>query len=197
MKYQDNTPIVLKGINLRTHSQEMGGAVGRTGSGERGVALLRLAELAAGRILIDSVDICSISLGELRSKLSLIPQEPVLFISKLPQRLQAEAMADGKNSFSVGERQRLCITCALRRSSEGSLIGVETGALVQQTVCEAFQGCTVLVIAHRITAVLNCGLILAMDHGKGRVAEFDSPVVLQRELKSMFAALLAKAGSLS
>ncbi|XP_036922201.1 ATP-binding cassette sub-family C member 11 [Sturnira hondurensis] len=229
MKYRVNTPIVLKGINLRIRSQEVVGIVGRTGSRKSslGVALFRLVEPAAGRILIDGVDISSISLEALRSKLSVIPQDPVLFsgtvrlnldpfnnytdeqiwgalektslskmVLKLPQRLQTAVLENGRN-FSEGTRQLLCIARALLCSSKILLIDeatasvdLETDALVQRTILEAFQGCTVLVITHRIPTILYCNRILVMDDGK--VVEFDTPEVLQRQPGSMFASLLAQ-----
>ncbi|TKC38026.1 hypothetical protein EI555_016179 [Monodon monoceros] len=204
MKYRDNTPIVLYSFNLTIHGQEVVGIVGRMGSGKSslGVALFCLVEPAAGRILIDGVDICSLGLEHLLSKFSIIPQDPVLLSGTIRFNLDPfdhrtdEQIWDALERTSLSEMwQLLCITRALLRSSKATAsTDLETDTLIQRTTREGIRGCTVLIITHRITTILNCDRILVMSNRK--VVEFDRPEVLRKKPGSMPAALLATASSL-
>jgi ATP-binding cassette subfamily C (CFTR/MRP) protein 1 len=80
MRYRDG-PLVLKGHNFDVAGAQKIGVAGRTGSGKSSlmIALFRVEELVSGSILIDNVDISKIPLSLLRSKLGIIPQDPVMF----------------------------------------------------------------------------------------------------------------------
>merc|ERR1719461_2097914 len=81
MKYRDGLPDVLQGISFRVNGGEKIGIIGRTGAGKSSlfVSLLRLVEVERGHIYVDDLDIASVALQRLRSKISIIPQDPVLF----------------------------------------------------------------------------------------------------------------------
>lgn len=89
LAYRPGLPLVLKNLNMDIGNLEKIGICGRTGAGKSSImtALFRLTELNSGRIEIDGVDISTLGLHDLRSKLSIIPQDPVLFQGNIRKNL--------------------------------------------------------------------------------------------------------------
>lgn len=81
MRYRENLPLVLSGFSMHVQGGERIGVVGRTGAGKSSImsTLFRLVEISGGSITIDGINISTIGLHDLRSRLAIIPQDPTLF----------------------------------------------------------------------------------------------------------------------
>lgn len=85
VRYRPGLPFALKNVSFKVRKGEKVGVVGRTGAGKSSLfsALLSLAPLDSGNISIDGVDIDVIGVGDLRSKIAIISQEPVVFAASV------------------------------------------------------------------------------------------------------------------
>ncbi|KAJ4249461.1 ATP-binding cassette transporter yor1 [Fusarium torreyae] len=81
MRYRAGLPLVLSGLTMHVKGGERIGIVGRTGAGKSSImsTLFRLVEISGGKISIDGLDISTLGLHDLRSRLAIIPQDPTLF----------------------------------------------------------------------------------------------------------------------
>ncbi len=85
MRYRPELELCLKDVSFKINGGERVGVCGRTGAGKSSLtlALFRILEASAGKIFIDGVDVATIGLHDLRSIVSIIPQDPQLFEGSL------------------------------------------------------------------------------------------------------------------
>lgn len=88
-RYREELDPVLRDVSFRIEARQKVGIVGRTGAGKSSLALaiFRALEAETGKILIDGVDIAPMGLQDLRQAITIVPQDPTLFMGTLRTNL--------------------------------------------------------------------------------------------------------------
>lgn len=102
-RYRPELPLALKSVNLKLRSREKIGVVGRTGSGKSTMtlALFRILEAVEGSIEVDSLNIRQVGLHDLRSRLSIIPQDAQIFAGTLRMNLDPIGQATDQKLWDI------------------------------------------------------------------------------------------------
>ncbi|KAF9450615.1 P-loop containing nucleoside triphosphate hydrolase protein [Macrolepiota fuliginosa MF-IS2] len=242
IRYAPDLPDVLHRLNFEIHPGEKVGILGRTGSGKSTLALsfFRFVEPTEGRILIDDLDTSSVGLTDLRSRLTIIPQDPTILSGTLRSTLDVfseyddaeiyealrrvhlipsvdipteatdtvnanafrdldNAVSEGGENFSTGEKQLLCMARAILKRAKvlvmdeaTASVDYATDELIGKTIRQEFAESTILTIAHRLRTVIDYDRVMLLEDG--RIAEFDKPSVLLSDPSSKFYSLCKATG---
>jgi len=205
-QYPGSEEPVVRHVHLHIKHGQSVAVVGTNGSGKSTLLNLlpRLTTPSQGRVLIDGVDIASVSLRSLRKQISAVTQQSVMFAGTIADNIaygrrhtpREKIIAAAKAAFadefirelpdgydtklgeagaglSGGQRQRLCIARAILRDpailildEATSQIDAESEARITAAINEARAGRTTLLIAHRLSTVVDCDNIAVMNNGQ-------------------------------
>ncbi|KAJ3318494.1 hypothetical protein HDV06_000427 [Boothiomyces sp. JEL0866] len=208
-KYRPELECVVNNLDFEIRPKEKIGIVGRTGAGKSSLtlALFRIIEPVTGTIMIDSVDISLVGLHTLRSRISIIPQDPVLFCGSVRYNLDPfdehsdfevwdalekahlkvlvssfenglmYEVSQGGANFSVGQRQLICLARAVIRKAKILVLDEATAAIDVETDA---------IIQETIRSEMKDCTILTIAHRINTIMDSDRILVLDKGRISEF-----------
>nr|XP_043627740.1 ABC transporter C family member 3-like isoform X2 [Erigeron canadensis] len=223
VRYADYMPLVLRGLTCTFNGGTKTGIVGRTGSGKSTLiqTLFRIVEPTRGEILIDGISISSIGIHDLRSRLSIIPQDPTMFngtirsnmdpleeytddqiweigdeVRNKEGKLDSTVTENGEN-WSMGQRQLVCLGRVLLKKSKVVVLDEATASV--DTATDNMIQKTLKEHFPTCTVITIAHRITSVVNSdmvlvlrNGLIEEYDSPTTLLEDKSSSFSQLVAE-----
>ncbi|KAL3856343.1 hypothetical protein ACJMK2_011112 [Sinanodonta woodiana] len=201
LTYDTDLESVVMGVSFTIQPGEKIGVCGRTGSGKTSLtlALFRMIKITTGEVIIDGRDISSVPLSVLRSKLAIIPQDPVLFtgtirhnldpIGEIPDNKLWEALqtvelkdtietlegqldasvSEGGENFSVGQKQLFCLARAFLRNNTILVLDEATASIDLETDNK---------LQHVVSNVFRDKTVITVAHRISTIMKYDRVMVM-------------------